>query len=95
MPNQTWLHRLKNLPRAGGIACVKAYRLLGSPWVGHSCRYQPTCSAYALEALQRYGLLKGGVMSIWRIMRCNPLNKPGYDPVPDLNKKEDPHHERI
>ena len=61
---------------------VRAYRLLLSPWVGHACRFQPTCSAYALEALERHGALRGGWLATWRILRCNPLVPGGYDPVP-------------
>ena len=48
-----------------------------------SCRYIPTCSEYAVTAIERYGSWKGGRMAIWRIMRCNPFSKGGYDPVPD------------
>ncbi|MCV3273702.1 membrane protein insertion efficiency factor YidD [Roseobacter sinensis] len=62
---------------------VRAYRLLFSPWVGHNCRYQPTCSAYALEALEKHGGLKGGWLSLRRIGRCHPFGQSGYDPVPD------------
>ena len=45
------------------------------------CKYYPTCSQYAVEALQKHGILKGGTMAIWRILRCNPFSKGGYDPV--------------
>jgi len=69
---------------------VRAYRLLFSPWVGHNCRYQPTCSAYALEALERHGPLKGGWLALKRILRCNPFGGRGYDPVPGA----DPDHDR-
>ncbi|MDM8167079.1 membrane protein insertion efficiency factor YidD [Roseovarius sp.] len=62
---------------------VKAYRLVFSPWVGWHCRYQPTCSAYALEALERHGALKGGWLALRRIARCNPWGKCGHDPVPE------------
>ncbi|WP_353343350.1 membrane protein insertion efficiency factor YidD [Litorivita sp. NS0012-18] len=62
---------------------IRAYRLIFSPWVGFNCRYQPTCSAYALEALQKHGALKGGWMAAKRIGRCNPWGNCGYDPVPD------------
>ena len=48
---------------------------------GHSCRFSPTCSEYAAEAIKKYGPIKGGVMSMKRVIRCNPLTKPGYDPV--------------
>lgn len=61
---------------------VRAYRLLFSPWVGHNCRYQPTCSAYALEALARHGALRGGWLTLRRIGRCHPWGGSGYDPVP-------------
>lgn len=61
---------------------VQLYRLLLSPWVGHACRFQPTCSAYALEALDRHGALKGGALTASRICRCNPWGGSGYDPVP-------------
>ena len=61
---------------------VRAYRLTFSPWVGHNCRYQPTCSAYALEALERHGGLHGGWLALRRIGRCHPWGGSGYDPVP-------------
>jgi len=61
---------------------IRAYRLLWSPWVGHNCRYQPTCSAYALEALERHGALKGSWLAARRIGRCHPFGASGYDPVP-------------
>ena len=46
-----------------------------------ACRYQPTCSQYMIDAVTKYGVIKGGLMGIWRIMRCNPFSKGGYDPV--------------
>lgn len=61
---------------------VRAYRLILSPWVGHSCRYQPTCSVYALEALERHGAVKGGWLAARRIARCHPWGGSGHDPVP-------------
>jgi hypothetical protein len=69
---------------------VRAYRLLLSPWLGHACRYQPTCSAYALEALERHGALRGGWLAARRIGRCHPWGGAGYDPVPGA----DPEHDR-
>ena len=62
---------------------VKAYRLIFSPWVGFNCRYHPTCSAYALEALEKHGALKGMYLTIKRIGRCQPFHEGGYDPVPE------------
>lgn len=47
-----------------------------------TCIYTPTCSQYAVEALEKYGVIKGGLLSVWRILRCNPFSKGGYDPVP-------------
>ncbi len=69
---------------------VRAYRLLLSPWVGHSCRYQPTCSAYALEALEKHGGLKGGYLATKRILSCHPMGGSGYDPVPGSEPDPDP-----
>ncbi|MBX3453030.1 membrane protein insertion efficiency factor YidD [Ferrovibrio sp.] len=63
---------------------VQAYRLFLSPWVGHNCRFQPTCSCYALEALERHGALRGGALAAWRLARCNPFGGSGFDPVPAL-----------
>jgi putative membrane protein insertion efficiency factor len=62
---------------------VRAYRLLGSPWVGHGCRYQPTCSAYAMEALERHGAVRGTWLTLKRLGRCHPLGGSGIDNVPD------------
>jgi len=62
---------------------VKGYRLIFSPWLGQNCRYQPTCSAYALEALNKHGGIKGGWLSLRRIARCHPWGGSGIDNVPD------------
>lgn len=64
---------------------VRAYRLFFSPWVGFNCRYQPTCSAYALEAFEKHGGLKGAWLTARRIGRCHPFGGDGYDPVPDTS----------
>lgn len=61
---------------------VRAYRLFLSPWVGHGCRYQPTCSAYTLEALATHGALCGGWLAARRILSCHPWGGHGHDPVP-------------
>ena len=68
---------------------VRAYRLVLSPYVGHGCRYQPTCSAYALDALNRHGALKGVWLAVRRIGRCHPLGGSGYDPVPGADPEHD------
>lgn len=68
---------------------VRAYRLLLSPWVGHGCRFQPTCSAYALEALDRHGAIRGLLLTVRRIGRCHPAGGSGYDPVPGADPAHD------
>ena len=64
------------------IAIVRGYKKYISPLVPPSCRFTPTCSEYAMEALQKHGAWKGSLLAIWRILRCNPFGKGGYDPVP-------------
>ena len=64
------------------ILPVRFYQFCISPLLPNSCRYTPTCSQYALEAIEKYGALKGGWMALRRILRCNPFHKGGYDPVP-------------
>lgn len=66
---------------------IRAYRAVFSPWVGFNCRYHPTCSAYALEALEKHGGVKGAWLIVRRIGRCHPFGSSGYDPVPDVRKK--------
>ncbi len=63
------------------VALIRGYQKYISPLFPPSCRFQPTCSQYAIEAIQKYGVFKGGAMAIWRILRCNPFGKGGYDPV--------------
>jgi len=65
------------------LACVRFYRKYISGMKGYSsCKYYPTCSTYALEAIEKYGAAKGGYLAVRRIIRCNPFSKGGYDPVP-------------
>ena len=64
------------------IALVKFYKKAISPYLPDACRFTPTCSEYAIQAIEKYGALKGGAMAVWRILRCNPFGKGGYDPVP-------------
>lgn len=65
------------------IWLIQFYRKNISPNTKPSCKYYPTCSQYGLEAIERFGAFKGGLMTIWRIFRCNPFSKGGYDPVPE------------
>ena len=65
------------------LGCIKFYKKYLSGLKGYStCIYYPTCSQYAVEAIEKYGALKGGLMAAWRILRCNPFAKGGFDPVP-------------
>jgi uncharacterized protein len=73
---------LAQLPRRVLIALVHAYRLLLSPWLGNRCRFVPSCSAYALSALEQHGALRGSALAGWRIVRCQPWCDGGCDPVP-------------
>ncbi|MBC3516595.1 membrane protein insertion efficiency factor YidD [Neobittarella massiliensis] len=63
-------------------ALIRFYQKHISPATPPSCRFYPTCSAYAIEAISTHGALKGSLLAIWRILRCNPFSKGGYDPVP-------------
>lgn len=64
------------------IQLVRLYRTAISPWLGANCRFDPTCSSYAIEALQRHGILRGTWLAVRRIGRCHPWGGSGYDPVP-------------
>ncbi|MBR5154623.1 MAG: membrane protein insertion efficiency factor YidD [Alphaproteobacteria bacterium] len=76
-----------------GIKCLlllflKFYKKCISPFLPCACRYTPTCSEYMMEAIEKYGILKGGLLGIKRLLRCSPWGGSGYDPVPSLNKKD-------
>jgi putative membrane protein insertion efficiency factor len=73
---------VRRLPRLALIALVRGYQLTLSPILGGGCRYYPSCSAYAIEALERHGALRGGWLAIARIGRCHPFRPGGFDPVP-------------
>ncbi len=64
------------------LLLVRGYRFFISPMLGDHCRYAPSCSEYALAALERHGLLKGGWLSVKRVLRCHPWHEGGWDPVP-------------
>ena len=68
--------------RALLVGLVKAYRLLLSPWLGQACRFEPTCSIYAIEALERHGAAAGSYLTLRRLVRCQPWCEGGHDPVP-------------
>jgi putative membrane protein insertion efficiency factor len=74
---------LWNLPRFLLLALIRGYQKVVSPTLPlNTCRFYPSCSHYGYQAIYKYGALKGSVMAAWRILRCNPFNPGGYDPVP-------------
>ncbi len=68
------------------LLIIKCYRICISPYKVPTCRFYPTCSEYSYTAIERFGVVKGGYMSVKRVLRCNPFNKGGYDPVPEKEK---------
>ena len=73
--------RLTELPALPAIGLLLLYRRYISPLAPPCCRYTPSCSRYGIDALRRYGLVKGGWLALWRVLRCNPLTHGGYDPL--------------
>ncbi|MEZ3446272.1 MAG: membrane protein insertion efficiency factor YidD, partial [Lachnospiraceae bacterium] len=67
------------------IWVILFYQKYLSPLKSTKCPYFPSCSQYGLEAVRQYGAIRGGLLSMWRILRCNPFSKGGYDPVPSIN----------
>ena len=67
--------------KSGLVVLLRAYKWALSPLLPAACRYVPSCSEYALEAVERHGVLLGGLKAAWRVLRCHPLAKGGYDPV--------------
>ena len=82
--------RLRDIPihwytlvRIPFLALIRLYQMTFSRALpANTCRFYPTCSHYGYQAIYRYGIFKGGVMAVWRVLRCNPFNKGGFDPVP-------------
>jgi uncharacterized protein len=74
------LSMVASLPASAVIAVVRAYQLLISPWLGRRCRFEPSCSRYMIEAVQKYGCLYGMAKGVARICRCHPWHPGGFDP---------------
>lgn len=70
------------------IALVRLYQMTLSPLLGNSCRYEPSCSAYFIEAVRHHGVWKGGWLGFRRLFRCHPFHAGGYDPVPERSKTQ-------
>jgi putative membrane protein insertion efficiency factor len=77
-PQAGWISRVA---RTVAVAPVVVYQRLVSPALGRRCKYEPTCSRYAVQAVGEYGILRGLVLAAWRLLRCNPWSHGGYDPV--------------
>jgi len=75
-------------PRAIAVTLIKGYQRLLSPLLGNNCRFNPTCSSYAIEAINRFGVIKGCWLAGKRILKCHPLNAGGDDPVPTSKKEK-------
>lgn len=80
--------QLRLLPRRSLIFVIELYRTWISPMRMPTCRFEPTCSTYAVEALERHGFVYGSVLAVWRLLKCGPWHKPGYDPVPENGPRQ-------
>ena len=76
----TAIDLLRRAPARALIAMVRAYQYLLSPLLGRHCRFEPTCSVYFIEAVRKYGAIRGSLKGVWRICRCHPFHPGGYDP---------------
>ena len=72
---------IRDIPKTVALRLIWFYQMAISPHLSVSCRYYPTCSAYTYQSVNKYGVIKGGIMGIKRILRCHPLHPGGYDPV--------------
>jgi putative membrane protein insertion efficiency factor len=77
----------RGVAQRGLLLLVRGYRLFFKAWVGNVCRYEPSCSSYMMQAVERHGALRGGALGTWRILRCNPWCQGGCDPVPDAHSQ--------
>lgn len=85
LPSHSWPHRIMMMLI---LTPIYAYKMLISPLLGANCRFSPSCSSYAIEAIQLHGILKGGYLSAQRIRKCHPFGGSGYDPVPKHNHED-------
>ena len=70
------------------LALINGYRFCISPWLGPACRFDPTCSVYAGQAIERYGVVRGFSLAVWRLLKCHPFHPGGYDPlVPEVTNR--------
>ncbi len=76
-----------DMPKRALLALFRLYRKIRPSSTRGCCKYIPTCSQYGIEAVERFGAVKGGLLALWRILRCNPFSRGGYDPVPEKKNK--------
>ena len=81
---------VSRLAVGAAVGLVRGYQVLLSPWLGRTCRHSPSCSAYAIQALRRFGVLRGGWLTLKRIGRCHPWGTAGHDPVPAAAEPDPP-----
>ncbi|MEQ8484268.1 MAG: membrane protein insertion efficiency factor YidD [Pseudomonadales bacterium] len=74
--------RIRELPKRAALALIRLYQLTLSPFIGQQCRFHPSCSHYAAEAIDRYGVMRGSWLGARRLCRCHPFHPGGFDPVP-------------
>ena len=77
-----WRRTVRNVLSAPFTVLIKFYRVCIGPYIPKTCRFEPSCSTYALEAFRNWGPFKGLYLTVWRLLRCNPWGGSGYDPVP-------------
>jgi len=73
---------MRDLPRRLALGAIRVYQLALSPYIGRQCRFHPTCSNYAAEAIEGFGVVRGSALAIRRLLRCHPFHPGGFDPVP-------------
>ncbi|MBQ1861914.1 MAG: membrane protein insertion efficiency factor YidD [Clostridia bacterium] len=79
--------KISQIPARAAVALIKIYRKNISPFTPPCCRFTPTCSEYAIEAFRIHGFIRGSFLALWRILRCNPFSRGGYDPVPEKSRR--------
>lgn len=92
---RTGLRALVRLPRRGLVLLVRGYQRFLSPLTPPTCRFYPSCSSYAVTALERHGVVKGTGLAVWRILRCNPWNPGGVDDVPPAGSHRRHPHDAV
>ena len=84
------MNRIQKACRKALCALIRVYQYTLSPWIGRSCRFTPSCSNYTMQAIMTHGCVKGILLGAWRIARCKPLGKWGFDPIPEAGKWTNP-----